>query len=318
MHCRFEQLEDNIDLQARAARAIAALIDLCTAPESTMRVNPAPKLVGNLCAFLCQDTAQTPLFASVKSQTETVLTLAHAPARGTVEKPTKGQQPGDSDAADTAAKLVYRGASRAITELTQRFGIDVLDRVPKLWSCMADPLVAVFGQGKIHTTFLLLQRSAHMAHFTGDSDAADEALRAEDRKGQDVLDSLTILPVAASRLDPALHSRLAALLPALASASRSTFAVVRYAVARSFAAVCDIIPVDALRQIVETVIPVLADPLHAHYRRGAMELIGRESFLSDALSPQDLCLVTTQMSSICSTSRSSLTLSSSSYPSSGG
>ena len=84
-----------------------------------------------------------------------------------------------------------------------------------------------------------------------------------------------MLPVVAKQLVPALHPRLVSLLPALAVASRSTYAVVRYAVAQSFAAIWDVVPTDALREIVETVVPVLGDPLHLNHRRGAMETIAR-------------------------------------------
>ncbi|GAA5975963.1 hypothetical protein JCM10908_005340 [Rhodotorula pacifica] len=248
------KMEDNPDLQARAASAIAALIDLCTAPDTTMRVNPAPKLVGNLCAFLCQDVTLTPLFASAKASSAGVLSLAKDPARGAAEKSSKGKQETVNEA-DEATKLVYRGAQQALAALARRFGESLLTRVPKLWSCMADPLLQTYGQGTVAD--------------------ADGFLRGDDRKGQDLLDSLTVLPVVARHLVPALHPRLTSLLPALAVASRSSFAVVRYAVAQSFAAISDVVPTEALRQIVEIVIPVLADPLHLDHRRGAMETIAR-------------------------------------------
>lgn len=97
----------------------------------------------------------------------------------------------------------------------------------------------------------------------------------DDRKAQELIDCLTVLPVASAKLEPTLHKRLASLLPALAIATRSRFAVVRYAVAKSFATLCDIVPVDGLRFVVESVVPVLADPLNVNHRRGAIELISR-------------------------------------------
>ncbi|GAA5868377.1 hypothetical protein JCM3774_003272 [Rhodotorula dairenensis] len=248
------KMEDNPDLQARAACAIAALIDLCTDPATTMRVNPAPKLVGNLCAFLCQDVTLTPLFASTKSTSAGILSLDKDPARGVAEKSNKAPQEPVAES-DEATKLVYRGAQQALAALAKRFGADLLTRVPRLWSCMADALLETYGQGAVAD--------------------ADGLLQADDRKGQDLLDTLTVLPVVAKQLVPALHPRLTSLLPALAVASRSTFAVVRYSVAQAFAAICDVVPADALRQIVESVIPVLADPLHLDHRRGAMETISR-------------------------------------------
>lgn len=139
-------MEDNPDLQARAASAIAALIDLCTCPETTMRVNPAPKLVGNLCAFLCQDIRLTPLFASAKSASAGILSLDKDPARGVAEKSNKVSQEATAES-DEATKLVYRGAQQALAALAERFGADLFTRVPKLWSCMADALLETYGQG---------------------------------------------------------------------------------------------------------------------------------------------------------------------------
>ncbi|BGP14619.1 TATA-binding protein-associated factor mot1 [Rhodosporidiobolus nylandii] len=243
--------EDNIDLQARSARAIAALIDLCSSPTSTVRVNPSDKLVKNLCTFLCQDTSRTPIFASAKGSKAGLLTLEYNPARGTAEKTAKDAVVDTED--QVAAKLVYRGAQLALTELAERFGPELLERVPKLWSCMADALLAVFA--------------------SGDVQQADAVLAADEQKGQDLLDALTVLPVAAARLTPSLHPRLTALFPALALATRSRFAVVRYATAKCFATLCDIVPTEGMRHVVESVVPVLADPLNVNHRRGAIELI---------------------------------------------
>ncbi|BGP38652.1 TATA-binding protein-associated factor mot1 [Rhodotorula kratochvilovae] len=248
--------EDNLDLQARSARSIAALIDLCSSPTSGLRINPSDKLVKNLCAFLCQDVSRTPIFATAKTSGAGILTLELNPARGTAEKPASakdkaGEQPESEEV--KVAKLVYRGAQLAISELAERFGPLLLERVPKLWSCMADALLEVFA--------------------SGDVQQADALLASDDQKGQDLVDALTVLPVAAARLTPALHKRLASLFPALSLATRSQFAVVRYAVAKSFATLCDIVPTEGMRHVVESVIPVLGDPLNANNRRGAIELI---------------------------------------------
>ncbi|GAA6059472.1 hypothetical protein JCM10212_005411 [Sporobolomyces blumeae] len=247
--------EDNLDLQSRSARAIAAFIDYCSSPSSTLRANPSDKLVKNLCTFLCQDETRTPIFASAKSARAGILTLDYQPARGVAPTPKElreAQQREDSEE-HKAAKLVFRGAELALRELSRRFGDDLLDRVPKLWSCMTDALLEVFA--------------------SGDLDAADVLLEADDAKGQELLDSLTVLPVAASHLAVNLKSRLSEVLPALALATRSRFAVVRYATAKCFATLCDIIPEQGMRQVVESVIPVLADPLNVNNRRGAVELV---------------------------------------------
>lgn len=141
------QTEDNVDLQMRSARSVATFVSYCSSPASTLRVDPSPKLVGNLCAFLCQDETQTPIFASAKSSKAGILSLQYSPARGTIQKASKdasGETPEQA-----AAKLVFRGAQLALTELASRFGPDLLGKVPKLWSCMADPLVEFYGSGEL-------------------------------------------------------------------------------------------------------------------------------------------------------------------------
>ena len=112
---------------------------------------------------------------------------------------------------------------------------------------------------------------------TGDVDAADAILAASDDRAQDLLDNLTVLPTAAQKLGPSLHGNICSLLPALVSATRSRYAVVRHAVARCFATLCDVVPVEGLRAVVEDVVPQLGDPLQVNHRRGAVELISRES-----------------------------------------
>ncbi|GAA5949726.1 hypothetical protein JCM21900_003274 [Sporobolomyces salmonicolor] len=247
--------EDNVDLQARSARSIAAFIDLCSSPSSTLRANPSDKLIKNLCTFLCQDVSRTPIFTSTKSSPAGILTLEYQPARGTAPTGKEAKEaPQGGEAEETAAaKLVFRGAQLALSELSQRFGAELLGKVPKLWSCMSDALLRVFA--------------------SGDVAQADVLLASDDSQGQDLLDSLTVLPVAAEKLSPELKPRLAALFPTLALATRSRFAVVRYAVAKCFATLCDIAPEQGMKHVVEDVVPVLADPLNVNNRRGAVELI---------------------------------------------
>lgn len=112
---------------------------------------------------------------------------------------------------------------------------------------------------------------------TGDISIADGIL-SDELQGQDLLDCLTVLPIAAQTLgSTALRDRLVTLFPALALATQSKFAVVRYAVARCFAALCDVVPLEGLRHVVESVIPILGDPLNLDNRRGAIELVSRRS-----------------------------------------
>lgn len=100
----------------------------------------------------------------------------------------------------------------------------------------------------------------------------------DDELGQGLLDCLTVLPTSAEKLDESLRWKLAELFPALALATQSKFAIVRYAVARSFASLCNTVPTEGLRHVVEAVIPMMSDPLNVDNRRGAIELVSRESY----------------------------------------
>lgn len=138
-------------MQARSARSIAAFIDLNSinipVPEDGKPSKPRPsdKLVKNLCTFLCQDISRTPIFADSKNSKRGILTLEYKPARGLALKEIKEVVESDDI---IAARLVYRGAQLALSELALRFGSRLLDRVPKLWSCMSEVLLQVFSSGK--------------------------------------------------------------------------------------------------------------------------------------------------------------------------
>ncbi|KAI5477115.1 hypothetical protein MNV49_006843 [Pseudohyphozyma bogoriensis] len=243
--------EEDPHLQARSARAIAAFIAVCSAPDSTVKSNPSDKLIKNLCAFLCQDESRTQIFAQTKTSSKGILTLEYKPARGLAQKEAKDAAVESSSQA--AAKLVHRGAQLALGELAKTFGETLLQRAPKLWSCMSEALLFVYASGDIAQ--------------------ADAIIDADNARAQDLLDCLTVLPTGAAVVGPSLNEKLATLFPSLALAARSKFAVVRYAVARCFASLCDSAPSEGLREVVERVLPVLGDPLNVNNRRGAVELV---------------------------------------------
>lgn len=140
------QYEENLDLQTRSARSIATFIDACSSPDAKVRVNPTDKIVGNLCTFLCQDVSQTPLFGQSKNVKDTIFTLKDKPARGLAVKEVREEVVESEDA--VKAKLNRRGAQAALSQLAERFGENVLERMPKLWSCMTEALTRTFSQGE--------------------------------------------------------------------------------------------------------------------------------------------------------------------------
>jgi TATA-binding protein-associated factor len=202
------------------------------------------------------------------------LTLEKKPARGLALK--EGKDVAVDSEEVIATKLVYRGAQLALSELAARFDVQLLDKVPKLWSCMSESLLSTYASGESPSSS---SRALADHRGAGDIATADAIISSDDGLGQDLLDCLTVLPTGAQKLGSSLHGRLRELLPSLALATQSQYAVVRYAVARCFAALCDIVPVDGLRHVVESVIPTMGDPVNVNNRRGAIELVSRTSLL---------------------------------------
>lgn len=99
----------------------------------------------------------------------------------------------------------------------------------------------------------------------------------EKQVGQDVIDSLSVLKVTASTLHENLWPRLVELLPKLTLALRSRFAIIRQCTARCFATICNVVTVEAMRHVIEHVVPLLGDPVSISNRQGAVELIYRKS-----------------------------------------
>ena len=97
----------------------------------------------------------------------------------------------------------------------------------------------------------------------------------EKQYGQDVIDSLSVLEAVSPALDPALWPKLAELFPAIAIALRSKFAIIRQTAARCFATICEVMTTDAMRFVIERLLPLIGDAVVLLNRQGAAEAIYR-------------------------------------------
>lgn len=97
----------------------------------------------------------------------------------------------------------------------------------------------------------------------------------EKQYGQDVIDSLSVLEAVSPTLDPALWPKLAELFPVIAIALRSKFAIIRQTAARCFATVCEIMTAEAMRFVIEHLVPLIGDAVVLSNRQGATEAIHR-------------------------------------------
>ena len=109
---------------------------------------------------------------------------------------------------------------------------------------------------------------------TDSLEKSDELI--EKQHGQDVIDSLSVLEAVVPTFHKELQHKLQELFPMMELALRSRFAIVRRAAARCFATICDVMALEAMRYVIENVIPFLHDPLILTNRQGTMELIYRQ------------------------------------------
>jgi TATA-binding protein-associated factor len=138
--------------------------------------------------------------------------------------------------------------------------------------------VAIRGRGVVERlSFEWVKRiralGRYIHQFTDSLDKSDELI--EKQYGQDVIDSLSVLEAVVPTFHNGLLHKLQELFPMMDVALRSRFAIVRQAAARCFATLCDVMTLEAMRYVIESVIPFLQDPLVATNRQGTMELIYR-------------------------------------------
>lgn len=133
-------------------------------------MNPSDRIVKNLCAFLCSDTAATPVFEENRSESG-ILSLQKE-SSGKAAAPQQDIPPQQKE-----AQLMKRGAEIALHKLCSQFGGRVFDIVPNLWTCMSAKLIEVFGND--------VQSPGALE--------ADQAVPANAVLGQEVIDTLTVM-----------------------------------------------------------------------------------------------------------------------------
>ncbi|PWN25714.1 hypothetical protein BDZ90DRAFT_233723 [Jaminaea rosea] len=244
------KFEDNADLQARSAKAVADFVAHCRRPGS--HADPSSKIIKNLCAFVCQDTTQTAVFASHKSVEEGIMSHAQEvslPARG-------GKAVAEAMESEETrqGKLIRRGAEVTLQEMASRFGQELFSIAPALWEGMTATLKEVFAQG---------------------SASADEILSKEEARGQGVLDCCTLVATVSSRLSSTHDDRIESLLPLLTAALQSKLAVIRSAAARCLSSLADSMTLPTMIHVVRNALPLLGDSRSVTNRQGAIEVLSQ-------------------------------------------
>ncbi|RMZ82206.1 hypothetical protein DV738_g1826, partial [Chaetothyriales sp. CBS 135597] len=232
--------EEYEDLQSRSASVVGDLIDYYV--QSPKR-GPVDKLVSNLAMFSCVDTSETPEFAPNSHLVDAVLSLRKEEDRKDHPDAAKFLREARE------ARVMRRGATKALQQLAQRYGTRLFEVLPVLQSLIEDPLKNTIDR------------------------VSPEHLQLENDKGQEVVDALSTLRTITPLIDSELHPWAVSLLPIVAKAMRSRLSVVRYMAAKTFAALCNTITVQGLTALVEQVVPHISNPLDLHVRQGATECI---------------------------------------------
>lgn len=105
------------------------------------------------------------------------------------------------------------------------------------------------------------------------------------QRGQDIIDNLVILDAIVPTFHERLRSSLTEIFPHLLCALKSRFAVIRQLAGQAFATICDISTTDAMRFVIDNIVPLLDDPLVLIHRQGAVEVIYRKLFVVCLLFP---------------------------------
>ncbi|KAG9012882.1 TATA-binding protein-associated factor mot1 [Tulasnella sp. 427] len=248
--------EENADLQERAALSVVDFVTYISSIPVTTKVNPAEKIVKNLCTFVCADESLTPIFAENTTKLNGIAQFKrHIPAARLRErnKPYRVEMPEDWL---SPSKLQRRGALQALSSFGDRLGPNLFDRLPKLWECMSEGLFSTY--------------SANL----------DLKERDEVESGQSVVDNLTVIQGIAPHLHQDLLNHITGIFPYILGALNSRYCVIRNCAARCFATLCDVFTAEAMHYVVDNVLPRLQAPT-VYTRQGAMELISAIVHLLD-------------------------------------
>ncbi|KDR81493.1 hypothetical protein GALMADRAFT_239466 [Galerina marginata CBS 339.88] len=245
--------EENLDLQNRSAVAVAAFIEFCVEHNISQ---PPDKIVKNLCTFLCQDAGHTPTFAYSRNLADGILSFQ---VPNSLDSPKTNKDLGlekgrpESEALEEArkARIARRGAGRAFHQLSAKFGPRLLHVVPNMWQSMAGGLLSACQTDSPQKSDLLIDQ----------------------QHGQDVVDSLSVLEDVIPTFHEQLWPKLCDIFPMIDLLLQSRFAIIRQAAARCFAAICDVMTPEAMRYVIEKILPLLQDPVVVSNRQGATELV---------------------------------------------
>ncbi|XP_020508930.1 TATA-binding protein-associated factor 172 [Labrus bergylta] len=279
--------EENALIQGYAASFTAKLLQQCAGRSPC----PNPKIIKNLCASACVDSAATPSSACpvpptqenskgcglekdgmhhMVNKTRGIITLyrhqkaafaitsKRGPAPKAPKTPSTELPPGstistDNDESKKPFLIQRRGSEFSLTTIARHFGADFTTTLPYLWESTVGPLRTVVTAGYSLDRQVELERG--------------------DAAAQDLVNSLQVLEVMAGAMAAELKPLLLEHLPQLFTCLQHPYTAVRHMTARCVGVFSKIAMLETMNSFLECVLPWLAAIGDCTKQEGAIEAL---------------------------------------------
>lgn len=232
------KVEEVLLLHKRTASSVASLIRELNAIGKKAA---SDKILKNLCAFICVDTSEVPEFIHSASLQDHIVSL---------RKEESKLDPTDIAAHEQAvqeARIKRNGALLVMDNITRLYEDTLFDSLPKLKLLLFEPLCQL--------------------------DQIKDEVLTDEAVGQSIIDSLGVLKALIPKLNDYLYDEVVKQLPHLQLALKNKLSVFRYSAAKCLSAICAALPSKAFPFLVESILPMINNPLENRYRQGAIEAI---------------------------------------------
>ncbi|KAF5203949.1 Tata-binding protein-associated factor btaf1 [Thalictrum thalictroides] len=238
-------------LQQKAAEALAELISRCIA----RRPGPNDKLIKNLCNLICMDPCETPQAAVINSieiiEDQDLLSFVSSAGsqKNKVHLPAGGE-----DRSRVEGFISRRGSELALKHLCQKFGVNIFDKLPRLWECLTEVLKPEIPEG-------VIPPDNHQYAVENVKDP------------QTLINNIQVIRSIAPVLDETLKPKILTLLPCIFKCVCHYHVAVRLAASRCITSMARSMKESVMAAVIEKAIPMLGDRSSVHARQGASMLL---------------------------------------------
>ena len=269
--------ETNEQLQTESSLNLVNFMKICCNREN-INPSPVPKIIKNLIIYLCSDANYTPALNSSPNFTNAGASSSSSDSSSspstspiykqvifTLEKMLKaadrnilmkrsnslvsnkkakceGNLVDDSELEDQQNEILRRGASQALALTTQKFAIELIDKLPTLWE-----------------------------QFNNIENKKENNL--DITSNQNLINSLQVLEIVGPHLHSDLHIHLKQLLPHISSCLQNEFSQVRHMAARCFGMLSKVIKSQTMDVVLTQLLEFIETSDSVIKRQGAVEAI---------------------------------------------